>query len=177
MTGIDTSDLAAGQADPSPGNSSSADPTPVVDDSSGDAGDELFVSFIRLTRALKSVHQQELEPPQSFILHVLCENAGARLSDLAGMIRLDASTASRHVRGLEQLGYVDRGTDPADGRATLLSVTTAGRDALQRQFDASRERINHIMRDWSVEDVAALRHYLSRLTRDIELAQTESSNR
>lgn len=141
------------------------------------AGDELLVSLLRLARALKSVHPQELEPPQSFILHVLCENARARLSDLAGMIRLDASTASRHVRGLEQLGYVERATDPADGRATLLSVTAAGRDALKRQFDAGRKQIAHLMRDWSAEDVAALQHYLSRLTRDIEIDQTESSHR
>jgi len=141
------------------------------------ADDELLVSFLRLARALKSVHSQELEPPQSFILHVLCENARARLSDLAGMIRLDASTASRHIRGLEQLGYVERATDPADGRATLLSVTDAGRGALKRQFDASRKQIAHLMRDWSDEDVAALQHYLSRLTRDIELDQAESSHR
>lgn len=141
------------------------------------AGDELLVSFLRLARALKGVHQQELEPPQSFILHVLCENARARLSDLAGMIRLDASTASRHIRGLEQLGYVERATNPADGRATLLSVTDPGREALERQFEASRKRISHIMRDWSADDVSSLQHYLSRLTRDIELDQTESSHR
>jgi len=166
MTSTDIPDLAASHVDPSP-----------PDASASGAGDELLVTFLKLTRALKSVHQQELEPPQSFILHVLCENARARLSDLAGMIRLDASTASRHIRGLEQLGYVERATDPADGRATLLSVTDPGRDALERQFDASRKRLSHIMRDWSGEDVAMLRHYLSRLTRDIELDQTESSHR
>ncbi len=147
------------------------------DAASTNSGDELLVNFLRLARALKGVHQQELEPPQSFILHVLCEHARARLSDLAGMIRLDASTASRHIRGLEQLGYVERATDPADGRATLLSVTDLGRKALERQFDASRKRIDHIMRDWSADDVAKLQHYLSRLTRDIELDQTESSHR
>lgn len=139
--------------------------------------DELLVSLLRLARALKSVHPQELEPPQSFILHVLCENARARLSDLACMIRLDASTASRHIRGLEQLGYVERATDPADGRATLLSVTDAGRGALKRQFDAGRKQMAHLMRDWSPEDVSALRHSLTRLTRDIELDQTESSQK
>jgi len=165
MTTNTTPDLAARPVDPIP-----------VADTEG-VGDELLVGFLRLARALKSVHPQELEPPQSFILHVLCENARARLSDLAGMVRLDASTASRHIRGLEQLGYVERATDPADGRATLLSVTDPGREALERQFEANRKRISHIMREWSAEDVAALQHYLSRLTRDIELDQTESSHR
>jgi DNA-binding MarR family transcriptional regulator len=141
------------------------------------AGDELFVSFLRLARALKSVHPQDLEAPQSYILHMMCENDRVRLSDLAGMIRLDASTASRHIRSLEQLGYVERATDPADGRATLLSVTESGRAALEKQFEANRRRIKHIMRDWAGEDVAALQHYLARLTRDVELDQAESSHR
>jgi DNA-binding MarR family transcriptional regulator len=164
MTSTNTSDPAAG---------------PVGTPAAGvhGAGDELLVSFLRLARALKSVHPQELEPPQSFILHVMCENARVRLSDLAGMIRLDASTASRHIRGLEQLGYVERATDPADGRATLLSVTDDGREALERQFEANRKRIKHIMRDWTGEDVAALQHYLARLTRDVEIDQSESSHR
>ncbi len=139
--------------------------------------DELLVSFLRLGRALKSAHPQELEPPQSFILHILCEHDGTRLSDLAGMIRLDASTASRHVRGLEQLGYLQRATDPDDGRASRLSVTDAGRAALGRQFEANRKRIANIMRNWSDDDVASLRGYLARLTRDIELDHNESSPR
>ena len=59
-------------------------------------------------------------------LFVLRCNGALRLSDLAGRMELDASTASRHVRSLEQLGLVRRSADPDDGRAFRVELTEQG---------------------------------------------------
>ncbi len=142
-----------------------------------DEGDELLVSFMRLGRAIKRIHHLELEPPQSFVMHMLVANGASRLSDLAASVRLDVSTTSRHIRGLEQLGYVERTSDPADGRASLLTATDAGREVLQRQFGESRRRIAAIMHGWSTDDIDSLRRLLARLTNDIEHDQIENPTR
>jgi len=75
------------------------------------------------------------------------------LNDLAELIGLDASTASRYVQKLVEGGLVERKTDPNDRRVTLLSVTEKGRnlsaaviqsmhDYLPETFDrVSKERL------------------------------------
>jgi len=132
---------------------------------------------MRLARALKHAQNLEVEPAQAFVIHALRTNGPLRLSDLAGQVRLDVSTVSRHVRTLEQLGYVARADDPDDRRAFLLSASPDGCRVLDRHFAASRERIAHILRDWSDEDVHVLQVMLARLTHDIERAQTETATR
>lgn len=145
--------------------------------SSERASKELLVSMMKLARALKHTPKLEVEPAQSYIIHVLHAKGPLRLSDLAVEVRLDVSTVSRHIRALEQLGYVARADDPDDRRVSLLSASRAGCTMLDRQFDASRGRIAHILRDWSADDVAVLQRVLVRLSHDLEQAQTEIPSR
>lgn len=63
------------------------------------------------------------------------DRAGARLrmTDLAASVLLSASGATRAVDRLEREGLLRRSPDPVDGRATLVSLTAAGR----RRFRAA----------------------------------------
>lgn len=86
-----------------------------------------------------------------------------RAGELADRACLDPSTISRHLRSLEDEGYVERTPDPDDGRATLLEVTDAGRNLVH---EARRQKLLHLERavaDWTPEDLAAL----TRLTRKL----------
>lgn len=58
---------------------------------------------------------------------------GLRMADLADRVLLTASGATRAVERLERGGLVRRARDPGDGRATLVSLTPAGR----RRFRAA----------------------------------------
>src|SRR5688500_17905747 len=64
------------------------------------------------------------------VLKVLGTCGAMRLSALAEALELDASTVSRHVKQLEDRGFLGRTSDPEDGRASRIEVTAAGRDAL-----------------------------------------------
>ncbi len=50
-----------------------------------------------------------------------------RVSDLADWQRVSQPTMTTLVRRMQQQGLVKRGPDPDDGRATLVSITDAGR--------------------------------------------------
>ena len=52
---------------------------------------------------------------------------GLRMADLADRVLLTASGTTRAVERLERDGLVRRASDPGDGRATLVSLTPAGR--------------------------------------------------
>ncbi|HMK47024.1 MAG TPA: MarR family transcriptional regulator [Methanocella sp.] len=51
------------------------------------------------------------------------------LNDLAEVLELDKSTASRTVDGLAKAGLVERNVDPGDRRYVRISLTWKGRDA------------------------------------------------
>jgi DNA-binding MarR family transcriptional regulator len=55
---------------------------------------------------------------------------GLRLTDLAARAQLSLATTSELVTDLERLGYLERRTDPTDGRAKLIHPTVRGRQAL-----------------------------------------------
>ena len=54
---------------------------------------------------------------------------GSRLTDVAERARLTKQAVGEAVAELEQLGYVKRVPDPADGRAKIITFTERGREA------------------------------------------------
>ena len=66
-------------------------------------------AFTRIGRRLKSKQPGDtIDHSAHLVLFVLRCNGALRLSDLAARMEIDASTASRHVRALEQAGLVQR---------------------------------------------------------------------
>jgi DNA-binding MarR family transcriptional regulator len=70
---------------------------------------------------------------------------GSRLTDLARAADLSLSSAAELVDDLAALGYLERRTDPTDGRAKLVSLTKRGWAAMR----SGREIIAGIERDWA----------------------------
>ena len=60
------------------------------------------------------------------ILKLLSHQGPMRLSALAQVLGLDASTVSRHARQLEDRGLLERTEDPDDGRASRVAVSERG---------------------------------------------------
>ena len=70
---------------------------------------------------------------------------GVRLTELADRAQLSLAATSELVNDLEQMGYLVRRPDPADGRAKLIDLTKRGRDAMA----AAGDRVADIERRWS----------------------------
>lgn len=115
------------------------------------------------------------DPAAVAVLYELSRIGPVRISALANTLALDVSTTSRHVRALEVDELIERQADDADGRATLLRISEAGRELLT---DAIAER-SAILRaatvDWSDDDLAALNDYLVRLADDIAVVAEKQS--
>jgi DNA-binding MarR family transcriptional regulator len=65
--------------------------------------------------------------------------------DLCTRLGLEKSTVSRLVRQLEERGWVERQRSVADGRVTLLSLTSAGRQANERLARARAAFFAHVL--------------------------------
>jgi DNA-binding MarR family transcriptional regulator len=64
---------------------------------------------------------------------------GTRITTLAERGGMTKQGIGQLVRSLEELGYLERAPDPADGRATLVRFTTSGQRFLRDALAVTRE--------------------------------------
>src|SRR5215218_5740080 len=79
--------------------------------------------------------------------HPVFENIdreGTRLTVLAARAGMTHQSMGELVRTLERRGYLERRSDPSDGRATLVLLTRHGREAARRAI----KEIAEIEADW-----------------------------
>lgn len=107
-------------------------------------------------------------------LSVIADHDELRLSEVASCMELDLSTVSRQVRLLETEGLVRRRPDPLDGRASLLTLSPAGRRVLAGVRTARVELLAHALRGWRASDRTELVRLLQRLTDDLAPAESRA---
>ena len=110
---------------------------------------QLLVNLLRLFRAELSTRSDAGEGvegirPAHLQLFGSIKADGSRLTELAASAAVSLSTMAELVDDLESLGYVERQQDPADGRAKLVCLTTAGWGAIR----TGRAIIEQIEADW-----------------------------
>ena len=101
----------------------------------------------RLRRALRASIRSEypwekLPMAQVELLQVLGEHSPARIGDWATRQRLAASTVSGLIGQMITSGLVAREVDPADRRASVVTLTDAGREQLTSWTRAHERRLD-----------------------------------
>ena len=92
----------------------------------------LRVALARLSRRLRRHELAGLTPTQLAALSTIGKTGPMRLGDLAAAEGIAPSTLTRLVTALEDMGYVRRCADPSDARASTLTITPHGQEALER---------------------------------------------
>jgi len=137
--------------------------------------EQVVIEAFRVARVLGSADRSIGGPPRAWLLHKLALTPGIRVADLADSCGLDASTASRHVRTLEDSGLLARVGDPDDRRAARLSLTQAGEDALDAALRVRAGLVSRAIEHWSATDRHRLTDLLGRLSGDLVAASTPDS--
>ncbi|WP_051084623.1 MarR family winged helix-turn-helix transcriptional regulator [Kribbella catacumbae] len=120
-------------------------------------------AFTRIGRRLKSKQPGDtIDHSAHLVLFVLRCNGALRLSDLAGKMEIDASTASRHVRALEQAGLVRRSADPDDGRAFRVELTEQGTAEWEAASKRRMELLSQAMDGWTDTDIETFEKLMTR---------------
>ena len=91
----------------------------------------------------------------------------ARVSALAEAARVDVSVVSRQVQALESDGLVVRAADPNDRRASLVSLSEAGRQVLDEGRTRMEDLVEERLARWSTSDLADAARTLSSLVDDL----------
>jgi DNA-binding MarR family transcriptional regulator len=138
----------------------------------------LVVAMMTVARRLKPrATGAGLDPASVYVLHHVEAHAPMRVSELAKCMELDSSTVSRHIRNLEEGGYLSRTDDPDDRRATRVGLTDSGRAALDESMRARAAVVDEATADWSEADRETLRTLMTRLAASIDRLLAETRNR
>jgi DNA-binding MarR family transcriptional regulator len=127
--------------------------------------EELQRALIRLGRGLRAAYRTD--PAAVGVVYHLASSGPMRVSTLAEALILDISTTSRHVTGLEAGGLLTREPDPGDRRATLITLTEAGREFLANALDERVTKLRAATDSWPRDDIDSLIRLINRLADDM----------
>ena len=91
------------------------------------------------------------------LLKLLSHQGPMRVSAMAHVLGLDASTVSRHAKQLEDRGLLERTEDPDDGRASRVTVSEQGNACLAQAFETRRHVISTALDGFSDDERETLR--------------------
>jgi DNA-binding MarR family transcriptional regulator len=142
------------------------------------SGQELVVSLLTVARRLRArLPEGRIDPAMMFVLHHVQAGGSLRVSALAEAMGLDTSTASRHVRQLEDGGYLARTGDPDDRRASRVRLTRRGRAALDQAMRARAAVLDRAVADWPDDDRATLTTLMTRLADSLDRLAADPETR
>src|SRR6187455_70590 len=129
---------------------------PVVLDISEDdariaAGFERFAEVLR-----RLTPREELSLTAASTLRRLERSGPHRLSELFGPEGISQPAMTQLVTRLEKEGLASRGSDPADGRAVVVTITEAGREAVARRREGRTRALSALLEQLPAEDHAAI---------------------
>jgi DNA-binding MarR family transcriptional regulator len=110
----------------------------------------------------------ELQGSSYLMLSWLAGHGPLRASAMADAFGIDKGAISRQVQHLLDLGLVEREPDPADGRATLVSVSAAAVAQLEAVSEERRRWLDGRLSDWSEDDLTQMVELLGRYNRALD---------
>jgi DNA-binding MarR family transcriptional regulator len=101
------------------------------------------------------------------ILCLLDDHGPQRLGQIACVFRLDPSTITRQVQTVVRLGLAEKTTDPSDRRASILSLTTEGKAAVNSARESRQQFLAMLLDGWTDAERERFLGYLTRFNGEI----------
>jgi DNA-binding MarR family transcriptional regulator len=104
-----------------------------------------------------------LDPGQADALDAVVTHGPCRMSEIAVVLRVDRSSATRAIDRLETAELVARRVDPGDARVVVVEATPAGQALLERVRDRATAMLAEVLATFSSEDRERLAALMERL--------------
>ena len=123
----------------------------------------LVISARRSIRNRAADIHPDLPPLGYKVLTLLNHSAGRQQVDLAEELQADKAMMSRTIKQMAASGLVTCASDPADGRAKLVSITDAARERYEQSIAESRQLLHDRLSTWGQDEVERFAELLARL--------------
>ena len=123
----------------------------------------MVLALFTLTASLERARHAKKGASTLSLLQVVAGRDGIRPSAIADLQQVHPSLVTRQIQELEDLGYVQVSTDPADRRSYLVTLTPAGADEVSRLQQVGLDRFAEFVADWDPAEVRTLTALLEKL--------------
>ena len=117
-----------------------------------------------LARRVTAAGFGDIRPGHGCVFGNIDPENGSRLTEIAERANMTKQSVGEVTSDLEQRGYLERVSDPSDGRAKIIRLTGQGREA----YALGRRLIDELEGEWAVrygdERMVALREALEAVT-------------
>ena len=138
-------------------------------ESAGSPEESVLYTLVSIGRLMRQrLHGDDMDPATFWLLKGLAKHDALRVTELATLAGLDASTVSRHVQQLHRSGLIDRTPDPADGRAQQVRLSSHGRTLLDEGLARRRALLGKSFEGWNHDDIHTLDTLLARFLGNLE---------
>jgi DNA-binding MarR family transcriptional regulator len=124
-----------------------------------DEREDLAEAMLAASRALVGIAVRGVEAvasdvtlTQHRVLLLLDEHGELSVNEIAGLLGVNQSNASRHATRLDELGLVTRKKAPHDARALALRLTPRGRQQVAAVRDARLDEIRSVLSRLDIAD-------------------------
>ena len=145
--------------------------TGAIDTTLTDSASRLRLAIVRTARRLRqeaAAEATDLTPTSTAALATIERHGPLMPSELAEIERVKRPTVTRTLGCLDRAELIERTPDPADGRSSLVSINSAGRERLRRLRGRKNAYLARRMRDLPTSDVATLERAAEILERILE---------
>lgn len=97
------------------------------------------------------------------LLRTLQKEGECQQGSLVEALHADKGVVSRTVRHLEELGLIERTTDPTDRRVQLVALTGDGLSRLESVMADERSMLRDGLALWEVDEIRRLRDLIAKL--------------
>lgn len=119
-----------------------------------------------VTRAAGS----DIDRSAYLVLRRLHMDGAARITDLAFMMGVEPSTASRHVQMLANRGWLTKRQDPSDRRVAMAEATEDGHSLVEAIEHERREILDRTLVDWTDRDLDQFVRLFEQFAEDLAAA-------
>jgi DNA-binding MarR family transcriptional regulator len=124
-----------------------------------------LLSTVRKAAArMEANTRSDVESATRLLLRTVAEQGQMRTTALAASVHSDLSTVSRQTASLVAAGLLERRSDPADGRASVLALTPAGRAATAEHDRARADFYAQVLDGWTPAELRQFGASLARFT-------------
>lgn len=125
---------------------------------------------LQATRADQLMEQIGLYRGQGMLLLILSRQDGLTHSEIAERLQISPSAATKVIKRLEKLEYLQRQPDPADERISRVFLEPGGRAVID-QIHAAFFKINGVISEGiSIQEQQQLRNLVGRIHANLEKA-------
>jgi DNA-binding MarR family transcriptional regulator len=132
-----------------------------------------LLSTVRKAAArIEANTRSDMESATRLLLRTVAELGPIRTTALAESVHSDLSTVSRQTASLVATGLLERRSDPADGRASLLALTPAGEAATAEHDRARAGFYDQVLNGWTPAELRQFGAMLARFTASYDQVHT-----